>query len=374
MQIDQDYIEQLMVAKITGNLTEEESRILTNAIETDPANHQLWLELAAANKLWNAGAYSAELNNGTAWKKVEAGITGQSNGKIKRLFLRVAAVAAILIIGFFGVSKLINPNEKSGKNSDAIVLNLANGKKIEIVEKSMTVKNALNNSVLNSSDGSEMVNAQKDKLSLTALNTLDVPTGYDYHLWLADSTEVWLNSKTELQFPLAFEGDRRLVKVSGEAYFKVAHNAQKPFIVSTPTGDIRVLGTEFNIKCYTGEPLKASLVTGKIKFNRNTDSTNLLPGQEVQLDESGMHIEEFDETVTLAWMKGAYFFRNEDLTALKNVLERWYGVEVHINPDVAKKRFSGALERKKPLINFLTNISTTSNIKFSYTGNSVEFY
>jgi hypothetical protein len=290
---------------------------------------------------------------------------------------RVAVAAAICVGAIIGIGILIQTQQQKIETPPAgiVVLKLANGKEIKPGDQGLTVNDEDNNAVLVSDNKHEIVNAQKDQISLTALNTLQIPSGQDFYLLLADGTEVWLNAETELEFPLSFKGAAmRQVKVIGEAYFKVAHNTKQPFTVSTPNGDIRVSGTEFNVKCYTGEQEKTSLVTGKINFSTQNKTFDLSPGQQIEITSDNARIGEFDETEALAWMKGIYYFRNESLSDIKHVLERWYGIKVRLSASVAEKRFSGALEKKKSIDNFLTNIANTSDVQYAYKANILELY
>lgn len=82
------------------------------------------------------------------------------------------------------------------------------------------------------------------------MQTVIVPAGQRAELLLADGTKVWLNSRSKLKFPDRFQKDARKVELDGEGYFEVTHQEEAPFTVHTSKYDVKVLGTEFNVKAY----------------------------------------------------------------------------------------------------------------------------
>ena len=114
------------------------------------------------------------------------------------------------------------------------------------------------------STGLEYNRLKRTMPDTTVFNQLIVPRGGLYLLVLSDGTRVWMNSDSHLKYPIMFAGDKREVILSGEAYFDVVKDESAPFIVKTESGKIEVLGTEFNIKCYSDESaLVTTLVNGK---------------------------------------------------------------------------------------------------------------
>ena len=106
--------------------------------------------------------------------------------------------------------------------------------------------------------------------SESSVNTISTELGGFYSATLPDGSEVWINSKSTLSFSDDFGKSERRVSLSGEAYFTVVRDENKPFIVSVNNRDVRVLGTEFNVKAYKGEDLqKISLVKGSVKYCDN---------------------------------------------------------------------------------------------------------
>ena len=107
---------------------------------------------------------------------------------------------------------------------------------------------------------------KKDSVTIDEYNMIRTPLGGEYSLTLSDGTKVWLNAMSELRYPVAFGGDLREVELKGEAYFEVAENKNKPFIVRTDEFNVRVLGTSFNISAYADSPLAlTTLCSGQVR-------------------------------------------------------------------------------------------------------------
>jgi transmembrane sensor len=160
---------------------------------------------------------------------------------------------------------------------------------------------------------------------------------------LADGSKVWLNADSKLQYPNTFKGNTREVTLVGEAFFDIAKNKQKPFIIHLQAGTVRVLGTSFNIKAYEGSKwVETSVLTGKVAFipavsknNQNTDTTFLTPNMKAVYEpgsgelKTASTIGEEDK----AWTEGKMIFRSMKLEEIGKSLERNFGKEVVFNND-----------------------------------------
>ena len=140
--------------------------------------------------------------------------------------------------------------------------------------------------------------------------------------------------------------------------------------------NVKVLWTEFNVKCYEDEPEKTSLVTGKVALHaRDGKDTVLIPGKEAEIDNGKFKIADFEEDVTLSWLKGVYVFNNQDLRHLQSIIKRWYDMEVIIEEEtLANKRFTGTVEKNKPIEEFLNSLTKSSDLKFHVQNKQVVFH
>ncbi|OQP47915.1 hypothetical protein A4H97_30385 [Niastella yeongjuensis] len=268
-----------------------------------------------------------------------------------------AAVAGIVIVSLF---LLINHNRNKIAPAPGILVKLANG---EVMHTS--VQDSL---------ASWMQDVRKANIDPSALNTVMVPAGKQYTFHLSDGTKVWMNSISSLQFPLLFTQPQRNVTIAGEAYFKVAH-ASQPFTVQVNGLTVTALGTEFNIKSYNKESTYISLVTGSVSVQNGLgERIVLLPGEGVVVEDrnSPLRKEKYDESLMLGWMQGVYFFTNEKLEHLAVIAKRWLEIEIQIkDPTLAGLRFTGALDRNKPISHFLSWLASSGGIRYEIVGSKV---
>ncbi len=372
MNFDSEHIEQLICRRLANDILPEENAELEAVLRESSDARQLWEQLSAASMVYRAGHELDKADNEAAWAKIKAAVQPQAP---VRHFRRWMLAASLVLLAGAGIVMYRLMGEKQKSRSAFIELSLANGKTIRLQSSRQDIQVLGGHSAVQLSNGTVLADAQKDMIDIHALNTLTIPHGKDYHLQLADGTEVWLNAATELQFPLAFTGSTRKVKIKGEAYFKIAPDATRPFWVETLQGDVQVLGTEFNTKNYPGETMATSLVGGSVQLHPLPGERMILkPGQSFVTDRSGKTtIEPFDEMVTLGWMKGLYYFNNCPLEDIRGVMERWYNVQVVFKDGHGSKRFTGVLEKNKPLTLFLHNIAVSSGIPFSFSDTTVSF-
>ncbi len=205
-------------------------------------------------------------------------------------------------------------------------------------------------------------------------NEIIVPRGGEYMLVLADGTSVVLNSDTRLRFPETFTETERKVFLSGEAYFSVARNEQCPFLVEFESGQVRVLGTQFNVKAYSGQPTFATLVSGKVKVCSDTDSVVLQPGElcEISTADRSLSVREADMMSVLAWKNGEFVFKDVSLEQVMEELSRWYDAEIEYDdstlPDM---RFHIYMDRAKTLEEALQIITRMGGITYRIEGKKV---
>lgn len=161
--------------------------------------------------------------------------------------------------------------------------------------------------------------------------TLSTPRGVDFKVTLPDGTEVWLNAESSLRFPEQF-GDTRKVVLTGEAFFKVAHDASHPFIVQTDKMNVKVLGTEFDFRNYEAEAPCVSLLQGSVEIlNTDNSSANIVlkPGQGASVGKNGMvSVSSVDVYAVRQWVDGFFYFQDQTLLSVLKELSRWYNVGI----------------------------------------------
>jgi len=203
-------------------------------------------------------------------------------------------------------------------------------------------------------------------------NYLTIPRGGQFFIKLSDGTQVWLNSESQLKYPVSFvEGETRLVElVYGEAYFDVSPSIEHKgagFKVYNNKQEVHVLGTEFNIKAYKDETnIYTTLVEGKVDVNIENIKQSLKPNQQLKLDlkMNASTIKVVDVYNEVSWKDGVFSFENKSLKEIMKVLSRWYDVEIVIdNKEIENEEFVGILRKNKKLDVILTSIKNFGIIK-----------
>ena len=209
------------------------------------------------------------------------------------------------------------------------------------------------------------------------MRTLSTPRGVDFKVTLPDGTDVWLNAESSLQFPTAFTKDSRKVILTGEAYFKVAHNKECPFVVETDKMKVRVLGTEFNFRNYASEKTQVSLIDGSISIlpSSNSDSDIILkPGQGACVEEDG-HIRVLQEVDTYGitqWVNGYFYFQNQPLIEILQDLARWYNVGVVFeNSACANDKMHFSALRSASLAQAVDNLNCLQKVRIALEDNKL---
>lgn len=191
-------------------------------------------------------------------------------------------------------------------------------------------------------------------------------------LTLTDGTKVYLNVDSRLAFPEHFEADQRTVTLEGEAFFDVARNPLRPFIITSGKLTTTVLGTSFNIKAFEGEPLQVTVATGQVKVNaQHDDGTSqevlLHPYQQAFYDEA-LSKKEVDIQKFIAWREKVIQFDEVSLAEAVVVLERWFDVSIEIeNESVRRCRISGTYINEN-LINVLESFKHILDITYRVEG------
>lgn len=184
-------------------------------------------------------------------------------------------------------------------------------------------------------------------------NTLHTPAGQRAQLTLQDGTKVWLNANSTFTYPSQFSGNQRKVQIQGEAFFDVAKDASRPFIVTSGDIEMEVLGTQFNVKHYPHEEsLRTSLVEGSVRVycESNRQGVILEPHQQVTVTEGRMVVSKFCSEDPFLWKEGIYAFNNESLENILNKLELYYDVDIQVkDPSIITGNYTGKFRQRDSL-------------------------
>jgi len=174
---------------------------------------------------------------------------------------------------------------------------------------------------------------------------LYVPAGQRAELTLPDGSKVWLNSRTRLTYPLTFAKTRE-VELDGEAYFTVARNEGRNFVVKTRGMEVRVLGTEFNVKAYAGaEEMQVDLLKGSVELGGKTlggASCRMLPQERIRISGGKLEKSRIDDYDYFKWKEGLICFNEEPVSSIIKKLELYYNIHIVVNKkDFLNEPYSG---------------------------------
>ncbi len=299
----------------------------------------------------------------------------------RRIFIRIAAVAAsivILVAGYWAFvyndkkdSKVVVQNEKPSvldlpPGKDAAILTLADGKQIILDSTTGTISKQEGATIVNL-DG--IVTYSATEANKIAWHTITTARGNQYQLVLADGSKVLLNSASSIRFPSSFTGAAREVELTnGEAYFDIAKNTAMPFQVKTREMAVEVTGTHFNVNAYSDEgPVATTLVEGKVSVNRGTQSVNIKPGQQAVFNNNNFLVTQPDIQKVIAWKTGFFDFDNMDIQAIMRQISRWYDVNVVYEGKITTEKFGGRISKQLPLSKVL-KLLEENDVKFSLEG------
>ncbi|PBJ14372.1 FecR family protein [Flavobacterium sp. ACN6] len=347
------------------------------------------------HKASNSNLQLSEYELEDSYNYLKSNLPLQQDKKVISLWPRIAVAASLAVLLGSGIFYFIKPKEQittvAAKPQEIApggtrgILTLSNGKQIVLSaisgkdtiakegdEEEVTIKmgaNGVITYVINP-------NAAGSKDDGDSFNTLSTPTGGQYNIILADGTKVYLNTVSSIKYPTQFNGDQRVVELEGEAYFEVAKNKNKPFIVKSGDQSIEVLGTHFNVHAYNNESvLKTTLLEGSVAVSYKNQKSILKPGQQSSVSDnfSKIKIKEVDTEAAVAWKNGRFKFDNADLKSVMKQLERWYGIKVEYRGDVSDVRFNGGTFMNKNLSEVL-KVLELSNIKFKVEGKTIIVY
>lgn len=205
-------------------------------------------------------------------------------------------------------------------------------------------------------------------------NTLRIPRGGEYSITLSDGTVVYMNSESELRYPVKFVGNERKVFLSGEAYFDVTSDKDYPFLVELKKSVVKVLGTSFDIRAYEDEDVvMTTLVRGKVAFLSGDKKVILNPGEQGILDQTGeMEKRGVDTYLYTAWKEGVFAFQQERLEEIMKIVSRWYNVNVFWENESQKEvTFTGKMRRYDDFSRIVTMLEMTGNTEFEIKGNNI---
>lgn len=374
---------QLILRSITGEpLSKDEVCRLHNWIEESP-EHRAYYERARRHWLHPDEEKEQPVDVKKFIRRFDR-FAIQTDHKPRRYTYLYKYVATLLIplCLYLGATFFSTPQQPETQESDvpsAIVpgsnyahVILGDGSQITLTQQADSTRRLAEGMAIDTQAGVLSYKPHKGK---EERNTLVVPRGGQYTLELADGTCIWINAGSQLTYPTQFEGTERIVELSGEAYFEVAKDTNRPFIVHTHYQSVKVYGTSFNVEAYSDETEeRTTLASGSVSVTVRGQETRLVPGQQAVTSETGsVQVRNVDASLTCSWHTGILSVEHESLESILTKLGRWYDVDFTFHDDALRKlHFTGDLERYADFNDILRLIRMTTSVNFIVNGRQVE--
>jgi ferric-dicitrate binding protein FerR (iron transport regulator) len=375
-----------MANKATAAEREELMLLMADHCNEEQVNRlleQAWEKEQHSDPVFDPETSEVLLNNILSSTQPEPQIKNLWSGKLKRILFAAASVIVFIAAALFFRMQIFRKHSfivhaRGAKchimpGSDKATLILNDGSKIEL-DNVPAEDLAIQNGVKISKTACGLLvyksgHSQPARCKILSYNTLQTPRGGQYKVVLADGTKIWLNSASSLRYPAAFTGAERLVELSGEAYFEVAHNKRRPFRVLSKHQLIEVLGTHFNVNCYADEAkTKTTLIEGMVKVaDRDAKGIAVLrPGQQsvISTDSHTILVKNINTEDAIAWKNGYFMFPNESVTTIMREISRWYNVDIEYRGKIPHKTIWGSISRFKNVAETLRMLELTGCAHF----------
>jgi transmembrane sensor len=383
---------------VNKTMTREQAQDLLNKCQLDKCTTE---EQALLDRWYFHEAAKQEAADGPAnvieeeqliWNRILQKIPEDNNTRYLKKWYPIAAAVILICLstGAYFLFKKQTINNLTAKNQslkndiapggDKAVLTLANGTQVILddakngsISQNASVKvNKTGNGVLvyhfnKNISGENIVGASE-------INTITTPRAGQYQIELEDGTKVWLNAASSIKFPQVFTDKIRQVELSGEAYFEVAKNKAKPFIVKANGVQIQVFGTHFNINAYSdNSSIATTLLEGSVSMTCSGATVILKPGQQGVSGKNGLPIKAsfVDTEEVMAWKNGLFIFHDESIANIMKQVSRWYDVDVEYRDGAQNKEFGGTISKYRNITELLNNIQLTQTIHYKLEGRRV---
>ena len=319
-------ISELIYKSLTDNLKGNEADILEAWLQK-PDNRKFYMDLKNSDRLFEGLREMRLADTEPSWEKLSRQVAAIRR---RRRLRWISGVAACLLVGL-AVAWLVDGREEESpvelarreviRKDAPVTLRKASG---EVLYLEVSVRTL----ILPKERTRETDSVARETLPEVERNVLATSACGTIEVTLCDGTRVWLNANSELEYPSAFAAGSREVALRGEAYFEVAKDAARPFVVRTPSARVEVLGTSFNVLAPSAEECVATLVEGRVRLADSLrNEITLSPGQQASLSASGAwRVREVDTRYYTAWRDGLFAFKDCSLREIVTTLSSWYRV------------------------------------------------
>jgi len=201
--------------------------------------------------------------------------------------------------------------------------------------------------------------------------------GQRIQIRLSDGSVVYLSGGSKLRYPSRFIGNTREISLEGEAFFEVAKNPKRPFIIRTGSIRTLVVGTSFRINAFKDKPFLVEVATGKVRIshqqgNHQKQLATLTPGQSMLWENNRAILGEINADDLSEWKNGRLVFNGATLKEMALVFERWYGVDIIFKNQVkAGQHTTITLTANVPLSDIMEVLASTAKFQYKIQGRQV---
>lgn len=303
-----------------------------------------------------------ETHKARIYQKVLAGIEQEPQRSPTKLWNRIFIAASICIL--FSVALYFYIQRPQQFNLDELARQYGTGSQVAVLTDPDGRQSLLEDSTFNMSAEVGRFNSGTGNGSAS----ITTPRGSRYQVSLEDGTKIWLGAASSITYPVKFGGTDRTIKLSGEAYFEVAHQPQKPFHIKITSQkrqlDITVIGTKFNVSAYPEDPeVQTRVFEGSVRLSSDSHTTVLTKGEKVTF-KNGILLPK-EENNDEDWMRaGTLHFDKDDIKQVMRMLAREYNVKLIYHGRAKRMYLTGEISRKRELKSVLHIIEAVTDYQF----------
>jgi ferric-dicitrate binding protein FerR (iron transport regulator) len=379
-------ISKLIAKSVGGDIGKESREELDSWLNESPENLELFNKIKEDKnfKEWEDIYY--RFGEKQSWKKMEPKL---KKGRSRNIWTIAAKFAAVMLLplAIYLLFQLEKQQEVIEQPATVVQFEPGQPKALLLLDNGESLELENRDTLVNLNAGSTNIRIVDNKIEYTnrlkrtyktQYNTIQIPHRGEFFLVLSDGTKVWLNASTTMRYPVSFDDETREVELTGEAYFEVHPDAEKPFIVKTNSVKVEVLGTHFNVKAYPDDALsQTTLSQGKVKVTSEDKELVLLPDQQANyiLEGNQLSVKNVDASVFTSWKDGKFMYVDESISYILNDLRKWYNFEdLYEDESLKRVRFSVNVNRYENLNEFLRIIEATGKMKFKIEGEKIIIY
>lgn len=379
VECPKDYkISRLIAKKLMGVILPEDEEKLNAWLEEDARNKDLYRRILEVENFSTRDMYAKRLDVEHTWDALKEQLAGQRKRRSLFSSWQIGVAASVILLVGIGLYWGFNKKPKVKQVEVVAHVEMGGAKAIlvtsrgdEIVLQDSSVQLiTLGGGMVAKNDGVQVSYKENEgagKEDVLEYNTIRVPRGGEYKLFLSDNTEVFLNSDSEIRFPVKFGKGKRDVFLRGEAFFVVTKDASRPFVVNANDKmSVEVLGTQFNLQAYPDDAfVETTLNEGAVRVFNGKQGVRLRPDEQAVYDEGKFTVRKVDASSYSAWKEGRFMLLNHSLENIMTRLARWYNIDIFWeNPEVKEYHFSGELARYEDFTEILRMLELATRVHF----------